>query len=211
MNRLKVFLCDDHKIIADGFALLFDRHPQFELVGYTHRGKELLQKIKELNPDILLLDLNLEDTDGLSLLQQIREINSTIKILILTMYQDAFLITQAQKYGANGYLEKSVSGKELIEALNLVAGGNFYLSKRLLFKSEKRNLYRDQFVNKMKLTKREIEIIPYLASGASNSQISEKLFVSPFTIDTHRKNIFRKLEINNIVELVNFAHANNIL
>jgi DNA-binding NarL/FixJ family response regulator len=127
------------------------------------------------------------------------------------MYQDYFLIERAQKSGANAYLQKNVTGDELIKTLRQLETNNFYLSKTLQQETERKKSFRDQFANKMKLTKRELELIPLLATGKNSSQIASQLDISSNTIDTHRKNIFRKLEINSMIELVNFAHENNLV
>ena len=127
------------------------------------------------------------------------------------MYQDYFLIERAQKSGANAYLQKNVTGDELIKTLRQLETNNFYLSKTLQQETERKKSFRDQFANKMKLTKRELELIPLLAIGKNSSQIAGQLDISTNTIDTHRKNIFRKLEINSMIELVNFAHENNLV
>jgi len=211
MRLKKIFVCDDHTIIVEGLELLFKNHSQYTLIGQTQHGKDLLAKLEELKPDILVLDLNLKDSDGFTLLEQIRKKDKDLKIVILTMYQDEFLILRAQKEGANGYLQKSVSNKELTEAFDQIYHIPFYLSSSLKQELDSRKMFRDHFAEKMKLTRRELELIPLLAGGKSSSQIANELFISTHTIDTHRKNIFKKLKINNIIELVNFAHENHLL
>jgi DNA-binding NarL/FixJ family response regulator len=207
----KIFICEDHNIIVDGLKLLLKNSKDFKIIGHSGDGNDLIAAIDNEKPDILLLDLNLKDTDGLTLLEQIRQTNKTLKIVILTMYQDYFLIERAQKSGANAYLQKNVTGGELIKTLRQLETDNFYLSKTLQQETERKKSFRDQFVNKMKLTKRELELIPLLATGKNSSQIASQLDISSNTIDTHRKNIFRKLEINSMIELVNFAHENNLV
>lgn len=211
MSAKKIFVCDDHTIIVEGLALLFKNHSQYTLIGQTQQGNNLLAKLEELRPDILVLDLNLKDSDGFTLLEQIRKKDKDLKIIILTMYQDEFLIQRAQKEGANGYLQKSVSNKELTEAFEQIYQVPFYLSSSLKQDLENKKMFRDHFAEKMKLTRRELELIPLLAGGKSSTQIAHELFISTHTIDTHRKNIFKKLKINNIIELVNFAHENHLL
>lgn len=211
MSVRKVFVCDDHMIVVEGIELLFKNSSQYTLVGQTSNGKELLEKLEISKPDILLLDLNLKDSDGFSLLAEIRKRDTELKVIILTMYQDDLLIQRAQKEGANGYLPKSASNKELLEALECVYSQSFYLSRTLKSEMDQRREFRDHFANKMKLTRREAELIPLLASGKSSNAIARELNVSAHTIDTHRKNIFKKLKINNIIELVNFAHENKLL
>lgn len=206
-----IFICEDHTIIIDGLKLLFQQSADYRIIGYSLTGVGVIEKIEKENPNILILDLNLKDSDGLELIEQIRKKNKNLKIVVLTMYPDEFLIERVKKLGANAYLQKSVSNDELLEALQKIETSEFYLSKALLEETERRKKFRDHFAHKMKLTKRELELIPLLARGISSAEIADQLSVSALTIDTHRKNIFRKLEINTSIELVNFAHENNLL
>lgn len=206
-----IFICEDHTIIIDGLKLLFQQSADYRIIGYSLTGVGVIEKIEKENPNILILDLNLKDSDGLELIEQIRKKNKNLKIVVLTMYPDEFLIERAKKLGANAYLQKSVSNDELLEALQKIETSEFYLSKALLEETERRKKFRDHFAHKMKLTKRELELIPLFARGLSSNQIADQLSISTLTIDTHRKNIFRKLEINTSIELVNFAHENKLL
>ncbi len=205
-----IFICEDHTIIIDGLKLLFQHSTDYRIIGYSMSGIGLVEKIEKEKPAILIIDLNLKDADGLELIEQIRKKNKSLKIVVLTMYPDEFLIERARKLGANAYLQKSVSNDELLESLRKIKNTEFYLSKALTEENERRKKFRDHFAHKMKLTKRELELIPLLARGLSSNEIAEQLSLSTFTIDTHRKNIFRKLEINTSIELVNFAHENNL-
>lgn len=209
--KKKVFVCDDHTIIIDGLKLLFDRHPEFELVGFTKYGEELVPALQSLQPDLLILDLNLKEWDGFTLLTEIRKENRTMKILILTMYQDQTLVDKARELGANAFLPKNVSNEELITALHQVYTSDFFVPLSLRQHLSQRELLRDQFVDRLKLTRREIEIIESIARGLSSHQIATQLNVSAHTIETHRKNIFRKLNISNVAELVHFAHENYLI
>lgn len=206
-----IFICEDHTIIIDGLKLLFQQSPDYRIIGHSLTGVGVIEKLEKENPNILILDLNLKDSDGLELIEQIRKKNKSLKIVVLTMYPDEFLIERAKKLGANAYLQKSVSNDELLESLQKIETSEFYLSKALLEETERRKKFRDHFAHKMKLTKRELELIPLFARGLSSNQIADQLSISTLTIDTHRKNIFRKLEINTSIELVNFAHENKLL
>jgi len=205
-----IFICEDHTIIIDGLKLLFQQSADYRIIGQSLTCVGVIEKLEKENPDILILDLNLKDSDGLELIEQIRKTNKKLKIVVLTMYPDEFLIERARKFGANAYLQKSVSNEELLEALEKAETSEFYLSKALTEENERRKKFRDHFAHKMKLTKRELELIPLLARGLSSIQIADQLSLSTLTIDTHRKNIFRKLEINSSIELVNFAHENKL-
>lgn len=206
-----IFICEDHVIIIDGLKLLFQQSTDYRIIGHSLTGSGVIEKLEKENPDILILDLNLKDSDGFELIEEIRKTNKNLKIVVLTMYPDEFLIERARKLGANAYLQKSVSNDELLEALQKIENLEFYLSKALMEENERRRKFRDHFAYKMKLTKRELELIPLFARGISSNQIAEQLSISTLTIDTHRKNIFRKLEINTSIELVNFAHENKLL
>ncbi len=209
--KKKVFVCEDHTIIIDGLRLLFERNDQYELVGFTRHGEELQTWLSKLKPDILLLDLNLKESDGFTLLEEIRKTDSDLKVLILTMYQEQELIDRARALQANAYLPKNISNEELLKALAEVYERAFFLPESLQKQLNQENLLRDQFVDRLKLTKREIEIIQSIARGASSQQIAMELNVSTHTIETHRKNIFRKLNISNVAELVHFAHENYLI
>ncbi len=209
--KRKVIICEDHEIVYTGLELLLEKSANYLLTGHAQNGKQLVPLIKEQNPDILILDLNLPDTDGFTLLKSIREFNKKICVVILTMYQDEFLLERAQAEGANAYLLKNAANDELLRALDAVHIDTFYVTRQLKEELAKKKLFLDKFSQKMKLTRREMEIIRVLSMGKTSDQASIELFISPHTVDTHRKNIFRKLEINNISALVKFAHDNKII
>lgn len=211
MELKRIFICEDHTIVLDGLMLLLNQNSNFKIIGNVSTGTELLTNIKDKTPDILILDLNLPDIDGLTLLKKIRSANKNIIILILTMYNDEYLIEETRNSGANGYLLKNIGNDELLQVLNTITIDSFYISDSLKSNAEKKKLFADKFVNKLKLTEREIEILRYLAKGKSSADISEMLHLSTHTVNTHRKNILRKLEMSSTVELVDFVHANKLL
>ncbi len=206
----KIVICEDHRIVYDGLELLLAGNKEYSITGYAGDGKTLKTLLKNTDPDILILDLNLPDSDGFTLLRDIRSSNEKIRIIILTMYNDSFLIEKAREEKANAYLLKNASNEEILAALAQSNETDFYVTGAIQHEMDRKKMYRDRFVQKMKLTRRELEIIEKLARGESSQEIAEQLFLSPHTVETHRKNIFRKLEINNIADLVRFAHENGI-
>jgi len=206
----KVLVCDDHTLIAEGISVLLDRDERFSLVGHVTMAKHALEALSQQPIDVLLLDLNLKDSDGFEVLHGARKKYPLLLIIILTMYREESLIQKAMKAGANAFLEKSVSNNELLEAMNRSVNDAFFLSKVLQQEQKQLLQFRDHFAGKMKLTKREIELICVLAKGKTTHEAAELLFLSPLTVETHRKNIFKKLNITNVIELVNFAHENNL-
>lgn len=204
-------ICEDHRIVYDGLELLLKNNKDFSIVGYAATGNELRPLLKSKKPDIVILDLNLPDIDGFTLLKEIRKESNNIKVLILTMYHDSFLIEKAESEGASAYLLKNSSNEELLSALGSVDSGRFFVTHTVQQEIDRKKMYRDRFAQKMKLTRRELEIVQRLARGLTSQEIADQLFLSLHTVETHRKNIFRKLEINNIADLVRFAHDNRIV
>jgi DNA-binding NarL/FixJ family response regulator len=207
----KIVICEDHRIVYDGLELLLKQSKEFVLMGYAPQGKDLPPLLAKTQPDVIILDLNLPDIDGFALLREIRKSDQQVKVIILTMYHDGFLIEKAKNEGANAYLLKNSSNEELLSALRDVEAGGFFVTNTIQEEMERKKVYRDRFAQKMKLTRREVEVIQRLARGFNTQEIADQLFLSPHTIETHRKNIFRKLEINSIADLVRFAHDNGIL
>ena len=207
----KVVICEDHHIVYDGLELLLGQRDDYQIVGYSPTGKDLGPILRKTKPDILILDLNLPDTDGFALLKELRKEDHGLVVIVLTMYHDTYLIEKAQREGANAYILKNTGNKELLKAMDSVVINQFYVTEATQKELDKKRLFGDRFAQKMKLTAREREIIARLAMGLSAREIAEELFVSVLTVETHRKNIFRKLEIDSIAKLIHFAHDNHLL
>lgn len=210
-QKRRIVICEDHSIVYTGLKLLLEQSTRYALIGYASKGSELLPILKEGKADILILDLNLPDIDGFSLLKSIREFDSKLHVVILTMYHEEYLVERAKQEGANAYLLKNSGNDELLQALDRLDENKFYVAQQLEQELTRKKLFKDDFAQKMKLTRRELEIIKLLAMGKTSQQASVELSLSSHTVDTHRKNIFRKLEINNIADLVRFAHDNKII
>lgn len=210
-QKRRIVICEDHSIVYTGLKLLLEQSTRYTLAGYASKGSELLPILKEGKADILILDLNLPDIDGFSLLKSIREFDSKLHVVILTMYHEEYLVERAKQEGANAYLLKNSGNDELLQALDTLDENKFYVAQQLEQELTRKKLFKDDFAQKMKLTRRELEIIKLLAMGKTSQQASAELSLSSHTVDTHRKNIFRKLEINNIADLVRFAHDNKII
>lgn len=210
IQKKKIFICEDHTIVIDGLKALLQSDNRFEIIGHDDGG-QIHEILRGIIPDILLLDLNLNGIDGFEVLKMFRTYNQKTKVIILTMYKENELIERARKSGANAYILKNTSNQELIDCFEKVYEQPFYLGNTLTSHLNGHDLFRDRFAQKVKLTKREIEIIKLISVGKSSQTIADELFLSPLTIETHKKNIFKKLQVNSSVELVTFAHENNLL
>lgn len=217
MEKIKIFLVDDHKIVRDGIKSLISDSPSIQIIGEASSGEELLEKLKILNPDIILLDINLPDTTGIELTKQITEENPSVKILILSMHMSEEFICNAIEAGAKGYLPKTTSQEELLNALNKINNGGEYYNNdvsEILLKSyikKTKNASKNKIDKQITLTKRETEILKYFAEGLTNQEIADQLFISIRTVESHKNNIMQKLEMKSTVELVKYAIRNNII
>lgn len=180
------------------------------MIWIADSGKEMLEMLEADSPDILLLDVNLKDENGLKLFEEIAKRFPDVKVIALTMYDDHYVVNRAWELGFGGFLLKNTNPDELTEAINHVINGKRYFSKHIdHLLDAKHNLTFD--LAGIRITDRERDIIRMLASGLQSHDIGTKLFLSPYTIDTHRKNLLRKLNINNTASLVRFAYDNGII
>ncbi|MCB0382077.1 MAG: response regulator transcription factor [Psychroserpens sp.] len=205
----QILICEDHQIVIDGLLSIFKNQPDYNVVGFVKNGLEVLSAIHTHNPDVILLDLNLPKRNGLSILEDLKNAHPKIRVIILTMYNKESIVNEVIKHKANGFLLKNCSTEELLTALDHVfTSGDFYLGKGLNKKDT--FLKDDEFYKKINITRREKEIIFELTQGLSVPQISEKLFISAHTVETHKKNIFKKLKIHNSIDLVKFANESDL-
>jgi len=201
MSKKSVFICEDHQIVVDGIKSILAGTGRYSPVISFQAGEELRTELKKSVPDLLILDLNLPGITGIDLLAEIRKEHTDLPVLILTMHSDPFLVKKVIELGANGYILKDFGEDELINALEVVITGGFYQSPEVERLAEKNN-----DIHTLHLTDREKEIIRFSANGMSSNEMAEKLFLSPHTVNTHRRNIYKKLGINNIKELIKFAY-----
>ncbi len=208
----KIIICEDHDVVVEGVKLMLIGQEQFTIFGHARSEHELLQLIHREHPDIVLLDLNLKKQDGFSILEKLRPQHPQLKVIIFTMYEEAYLIEKAKKLKANGYLLKNSANDELLEALHHVfVSDQFFLPSGLVKQKRENETYRDEFIEKMHLTVREVEIIKLVAEGKTAKEIADQLFLSLHTVDTHRRNILIKLKLKNIADLVRFAAKNYLI
>lgn len=198
-NLIKIFIAEDHPFYAKGVVNVLEAHSQFVIVGITDLPLEIIPKIKSLKPNILILDINLSGYNSFELIPDIIRILPTIKILVLSMYLPSDINIAAVQKGIDGYVLKNSGTEILITALNELSSNKKYWDPNIETSSNHSN---DVFTKKIKLSTRELEILAYLKDGFTNKQIAQKLFISEFTVKTHRKNIMSKMEANNIVGLL---------
>ena len=222
MSAINSVLVDIQSIFRLGLKSYFKSHNSLDIniIGEESTAEGLMLFLhKNLNTDLVILDLNLPDEDGLELIPRIRKQFRNIRILVLTSYGDYKFVGQALKNGADGYLLKSNSEDDLINAIEEVMEGNTFLAPGLhitppngkRITAQRKSNYEDRFVIKQKLTSREHEVLELITQAKNNKEIAKELFISDQTVGVHRKNIMRKLGVRNTINLIKFALENQLV
>lgn len=212
---IRIILVDDHAVVRMGLKMLLNNHPKMEVVGEASEGNEGIEKARELQPDVIIMDLSMpHGKDGLSATTEIKKILPNVSILILTMHDEEEYLFRAIQAGAQGCILKSAPHDELIGAIESVYQGNAYLhpsaTKRLM--EEYLNGMRSgEFDTIQLLSDREREVLTLIAKGYSNKEIGEKLTISVKTVETHKGNLMEKLQMKTRPELVAYALKKGLL
>ncbi len=210
-KKIRLFFVDDHRMMIDMWSALLGSDARFEVVGYALDGESAIEKIKSSQPQVVLMDITLPGQSGIETTKQIRDQNPGIRVLAVSMHSNTLLIKQMLTNGANGYVSKTSSFEEMSNAIQTVANGQRYISDDI------KELITTQMINPElqsaaakinQLTKREMQIVDLLKEGLSSKEIAERLLISNRTVEVHRYNIFRKLEVTNIVSLIKLVNEN---
>lgn len=212
-----ILIVDDHHLVSDGLKSIVEELEGFEIIGTAENGKEGVLLATNLSPDIVLMDIDMPIMNGLEATRRIKELKLSAKVIILTMHNESSLIKKVMDIGADGYLLKNADREEFHDALNTVSKGKSYFSsevtRSLLNPDQKPSNFAidPDSVQLAKLTEREIDILKNIAEGFTNKEIGDKLFISHRTVDTHRTNLMKKLEVHNIAGLIKFAIKNGLV
>ncbi|MBR9919746.1 MAG: response regulator transcription factor [Bacteroidetes bacterium] len=208
-TNINVFIADDHPVVVAGVSTLFKKAPGLNLVGSAHSSDQLFNCLPTARPQVLLLDLNMSGQDYTRNIKQLQEEFPWVKVLIYSGYQSFDLAKSLLNMGAKGYLHKSAEPVQLIEAIQAVHSGEVYYQPVRKIqprkKDKKAGALTDDFQKRLRLSKREQEILVLISKGLTSQRIGNTLFISKYTVETHRKNILRKLDLNSSTELVKFA------
>ncbi|TDE12824.1 response regulator [Dyadobacter psychrotolerans] len=208
-DPIRVILVDDHHLFSDGLNAMLSNYPVIEVVEQIFHSPDVLSKVHNLNPDVILLDFNMPRMNGMQVAERLLSGNSKYKILMLSMYNELRLIEEFRKIGVMGYLLKTATVKEVVEAIETISKGIPWYPADLVPKTGN-NHSDDYFLKTFKLTGRELNIIRLIREGLSSQEISESLSISLFTVETHRKNISTKLNLKGRNELLRFAIENDL-
>ncbi len=214
LSKTRLLIVDDHQMLLDGIRALLQDENQFEIIAEAHNGTQALSILKENEIDIVLTDINMPEMDGITLAQKIHSDFPKSKIIALSMFSERQTIREMVDAGVSGYILKNTGKEELVSALTKIAAGGLYFGDevtnemmRMMNEPEK----SDEKQNQINLTIREREILKLISKEYSNSQIANELFISERTVETHRKNIFRKTNTKSIVGLIKYAYEHQLV
>lgn len=206
-SKIRILIVDDHSVLRAGIRALLDVQPDFEVVGDAGDGQEALARVRELQPDVVLMDIGMPGIDGLAATRAIKDAFPEIRVLILTQHENKEYIIPSLKLGASGYVLKRADGDELLSAIRAVAAGDTFFDPRItgvLVDGVRRDIQTPTDLLDT-LTEREREVLVMLARGNTYQQVAEALFITPKTVDFHRGNVMRKLNLNSRSELIRYA------
>ncbi len=211
---IKILIADDHKVFRDGIISILESEKDMKVVGEVGDGRAVVELLKNIQPDIILMDITMGDSGGIETSKIIKKEYPNIKILALSMHDESTYIVKMLEAGAKGYLLKNAGGKEMIRAIRVVNEGNTYYSGEVsaaiidhLTKGTKPKERKEG----IPLSKRELEVLELIAEEFTNPEIAEKLYISIRTVDTHRRNLIEKLGVKNTAGLVKYAIRNGII
>lgn len=209
-QKIKVIVADDHPVARQGIISVLSELPNVDIIGEAADGESAVKLVESLKPDLLISDISMSGISGIELTRIISSKFPSTRVLILSMHSDQEYIQMSFESGASGYLPKNSDEKELAEAIRMIHGGQKYITAEVSF------LLAQSMISKKPheqyhLTSREQEILNKLVDGMSNKQIAAELFVSIRTVDTHRTNIMKKLDVKNVAELVNKALSKKLV
>lgn len=216
-EKIRIYLADDHQILIDGLVAVLKTNKDFEVVGYSLSGKNLIKEVADKNIDILLMDINMPEKDGIEVLKEFNTTGFSCNVIVFSSYDDLKLIKEVLQLGAKGYLTKQSAGENIIDAINTVYKGEEYYSKSvrekilLSFTGNRSINNATSIPNHLSVTERELEILKLISLEYSGKEISEALCISVNTVETHRKNLQKKLNIKTTVGLVKYALKHNLI
>ncbi|UTA69239.1 MULTISPECIES: response regulator transcription factor [Emticicia] len=216
MQKIKILIADDHTIVAESLGMLINRMPDFEVVATVKNGQEALAYMGTHEIDMVLSDLQMPVMGGIETTIRIRKEYPHVKTILLTMSEDATVIKEALVAGIDGYIVKSIEKKELEAALKRVINGQKYFSDAVVMRlaeipNQATASGKDEIGEHVPLTAREIEIMQLIIQEFTNAEIAEKIFISPTTVETHRRNLMKKLGVSSALALMKYAMKHGLV
>jgi two-component system nitrate/nitrite response regulator NarL len=209
VSILKIYIVDDHQMLIDGLKALLGGETHLSVIGQNTLPKIASQEIAKLCPDIVLTDINMPEMDGIELTKEIKKTNPEVKVIALSMFGERETISDMLKAGVSAYILKNTGKQELLNAIDKVANGGTFFSDEVADEMKKVNTTSES--KEITLSLREIEVVELIAKEYTNAKIAEALFISERTVETHRKNIFRKTDTKSVIGLLKYCVDKRII
>ncbi|MCR9050782.1 MAG: response regulator [Phaeodactylibacter xiamenensis] len=211
MPPINILIADDHHLLVKGLKDILQQQEGWIVTGTANNSRQALSLMRKKVPDLLITDLNMPGQDGFELILKVKKQFPKVKILVLTIYRSPGILRKVNKAGVHGIVLKEQKSEAVIEAVSTVLNGKTYSPPETAENEQPGTFYQDAFTKKATLTRRELEVLVLIVKALNNKQIGEQLFISEYTVQTHRRNLKRKLEVDNTAELVRFAIENKIV
>ncbi len=211
---IKIIIADDHQLFIDGIKSILKSIKTMEIIGEVNNGKMLVELLEQQKCDVILMDINMPEMNGIDATKHIKSKFPNIRILMLTMYNSRDYIEKLLRAGADGYILKNTGKEELQEAIETIYKGESFFSKEVTERimeglQKKKNAEKNSYL--VELTEREIDVLKLIVQEFTTIEIAERLFISTYTVETHRKNLISKLNVRNIAGLVKYAMQNGLV
>ena len=217
-KSITVHIADDHQILIDGVKAVLDLEANIEVTGYSLNGLQVIEWFKENQADVLVLDINMPELDGIEVLKKLKGEKNKPEIIVLSSYDDVKLVKEVLQMGAKGFVPKKSAGEHIVNAVYKVAEGNQYFTDDIkekmmqtLLTGQVKNEGSQDGVLISSLTKREVQVLKLVAQQYSTREIGDELHISESTVETHRKNLMKKVKVKNSVGLAIFALKNEVI
>ncbi len=211
MAPIRIIIADDHMMVREGLKQLLELDGEIQVVGQAREGRECLELIEKLDPDVVLLDINMPDMNGLQTLQKVRSMNQKQKVLMLTIHNEIEYLLRSVELGANGYVLKDSESSVLKKAIYTVYQGDSYIEPSLTPEMRERLKRLNNASSNEILTKREIDVLKLIAEGLFNKEIAYRLSISEKTVKNHVSNIFKKIGVSDRTQAAVYAIKNNFV
>ncbi|RKD33152.1 response regulator [Thermohalobacter berrensis] len=211
-KKITVLIADDHSLVREGLEQILSLEKDIEVIGQASNGNEAIEKTLELKPDLVLLDINMPELNGIETLRRLKDMGIDSKIVMLTIHDDREYLFETVNIGADGYVLKDSDSDSLVKAIKDVYSGKSYIEPSLASLLVKEFNSRDRAKESTRdlLTKREYEVLTLIAEGLNNREIAQRLFISEKTVKNHVSNIFKKINVSDRIQAAIYAYKNNI-
>ena len=217
-KKITVHIADDHQILIDGVKAVLNIEPNIEVIGFSLNGQQVVSWFQENEADVLILDINMPELDGIEVLKRLKDFKKRPEIIVLSSYDDVKLVKEVLQMGAKGFVPKKSAGEHIVNAVYKVSEGNQYFTDdvkekmmQTLLNGQVKNEGSQDGVLISSLTKREVEVLKLVAQQYSTREIGGELHISESTVETHRKNLMKKVKVKNSVGLAIFALKNEVI